>query len=197
MTHEPYSSFTDDSLSLLGTYTDASIARHLRVSRYLVARVRKELGRPRGRLALDVAWTDADLAVLGGPLTDTAAAHVLAVPPHRVVRERLRLFGAHYPRKRGRPAVEWTPDRLAVLEYSTDREVAAALGCSPQTVRTKRKSLGLPGVKPFKGRVWTDAELALLGTTTDAAVAAELGLHPTTVAAARRKLTAAANHIPT
>ncbi len=80
----------------------------------------------------------------------------------------------------GRPPItDWT---AAPLGDVPDADLAAALGCSPDTVRRQRERRGIV----MHGRVdWP--RVADLGVAHDATIARRLGVHVCTVLAARRR----------
>jgi hypothetical protein len=42
------------------------------------------------------------------------------------------------------PAIDWTPERLALLGTATDPQVASMIGCCPTAIYRKRRALGIP-----------------------------------------------------
>jgi hypothetical protein len=97
------------------------------------------------------------------------------------------------PCQRKRPAIEWTPEMVAVLGTDSDPNVGAMLRIPPWSVRRKRTLLGIPPYTPppagaNPGHDWSPREIALLGTMPDQKLADRLGIGVGAVAHKRQVL---------
>lgn len=193
--------WTADMLALLGTMTDAAVARALNITARVVQRQRVNCGIPpfarRGRWP-SAAWTPEALALLG-TASDAAVAAQIGLKVSAVHAKRKSL-GIEARGGRGTASTNsrWPPEALALLGTTTDAAVAAQIGLTVRAVHAKRKSLGIKACDrqiAVPSPRWTPAALALLGTTIDAAVARRLGITRAAVHAKRQRLGIAA-HAP-
>jgi hypothetical protein len=71
---------------------------------------------------------------------------------------------------------DWTPRRDAWLGRLPDAEIGRRVGCTPQSVMSRRRKLGIPACNPRNpSRPWTPVEEKLLGFFRDDQVARRLG----------------------
>lgn len=77
--------------------------------------------------------------------------------------------------KNSRSAAIGKPEALAQLGKVTDCHLASLRGIDSESVRQKRRSLGIPSSSPSRHRKWTEAEGALMGTASGLEVAAQVG----------------------
>lgn len=77
--------------------------------------------------------------------------------------------------KNSRSAAIGKPEALAQLRKVTDCHLASLRGIDSESVRQKRRSLGIPSSFPRRHRKWTEAERALMGTASGLEVAAQVG----------------------
>lgn len=176
--------------ALLGTMSDARLARKLGVTPNTIFQRRSVLGiAPFGKTRAEAQkkWTPAILQRLG-KLPDAELAERLGVSVSTVV-ERRKILGIASPTgRRGRPPRVWTKEQIALLGKLTDTEVARRLHIGRRHVQAKRRALGLVAAFEKKHRKrWTPARLAKLGKVTDRALAAEIGVTPSSVAVQRRQ----------
>ena len=152
--------WTDDEIALLGTQSDAAIARRLGLTEAVVYNQRRRLGiaRPVER------WSDDQIRLLG-TAPDAEIARRLGKNEAAVRGKRLR---------QGIPGSirRWSPEEIAQLGRDSDPNIARKLGWPAWAVLEKRKSLGIP---PFGPQQWTEEDDSWLGTDTDLAVAKFLG----------------------
>ena len=165
--------WTDDEIALLGTQSDAAIARRLGVTEAVVYNQRRRLGvaRPVER------WSNDQMRLLG-TATDAEIAHRLGKNEAAVRSKRLK---QRIPSRIRR----WTPEEIALLGRDSDPNIARKLGRPAWSVWEKRKSLG---IAPFGPQQWTEEDDSWLGTDTDEAVAKGLGRTAEAVRLRRNKL---------
>lgn len=76
-----------------------------------------------------------------------------------------------------------------MLGTMTDKEVAQRFEIPKETIKTRRRSLGIaPYGRKSRNGIWTPGNIALLGTMTDHGVALAIGLQKASVGEKRRQL---------
>lgn len=85
----------------------------------------------------------------------------------------------------------WTPEMVALLGKSIDREVAVQLGLNQRAVFMERQTRGIAAYRLTKP-MWTDTALSLLGTMSDQDAATKLGFKKSQVMVRRTSLGIAA-----
>jgi hypothetical protein len=165
--------WTDDEIALLGTQSDAAIARQLGLTEAVVYNQRRRL-----RIARPVErWSDDQIRLLG-TATDAEIAR-------RLGKNEAAVRGKRLKQKIPSTIRRWTPEEIALLGRDSDPNIARKLGRPAWSVWEKRKSLG---IAPFGPREWTDEDDSWLGTDTDLAVAKGLGRTAEAVRLRRNKL---------
>lgn len=142
--------WTPEQILLLGTMSDAAVAKILNIALKTVTAKRKSFGieqfkLKRGPQAKE--WTPEMIAQLGKQ-SDTKTALLLGVSKATVVLKRNSL---NIEPKDGRKP-PWTPEHLALLGKTTDYEVAQIVGKSRGAVVAKRTEMGIPAFLPSKRR---------------------------------------------
>jgi hypothetical protein len=79
-------------------------------------------------------------------MSDAALAKKLGVGRTVVTARRCREQVAAFQTQR----LTWSRKALALLGTMSDRELASKLGCSGETVRCKRRDLGIPAYQPHQ-----------------------------------------------
>lgn len=87
--------------------------------------------------------------------------------------------------KRGRPAVVFAPEVLAILGTMPDYQIAARMNVCPQTVSKKRREHGIAPYQPDRTMVDFTKPEPLLGLVTDAALARHRGVTRQAITARR------------
>jgi hypothetical protein len=179
--------WTRQELALLGTDSDASIARALGCPISTVHSKRRRLKIPahgtRGR-----RFSAREIALLGTD-SDAIIARRLRRHASLITRKRVELGIPSAQERAGRAPKPWTRREIAQLGRAGDRAVAAKLGRSFRSVYGKRAQLGIPPFQPMRPlRRFTPDEIALLGTDTDRAIADILDRDPRNVRRKREQL---------
>lgn len=174
----------DEEIALLGRYPDAEVAKILGTYRKTVIAKRMVLGIPsyaRGSNRWHT-WTKSELAMLG-KVKDSEVARLIGIPTACVTaRRRLLKIPGFLGGKGRRPACHFpTQDEAAtaMLGKMPDRYVAERLHLTPDVVRRKRKSLGIPTWSQNQGRrkgIWTDEVVERLGRERCSKIARDIGV---------------------
>ena len=165
--------WTDEENALLGTQSDAAIAKLLNLTAAVVYKQRLRLG-----ITREVErWTEAELRLLG-TASDGEIGRKLGKSMTAVRLKRLRL-------KISCSARRWTAEEVALLGTDTDARVARKVGRSKSSVQKKRELLEIPA---FYLPQWSDEEDALLGKYSDEDVATILGRSVNAVGIRRGRL---------
>lgn len=150
---------------LLGTDTDAAIARMLRRTISAVVSRRNASGIPAFGHAYERVWTSAEDRLLGTQ-PDRELAKRFGYSARMILQRRLKLGVPYVNRAKRR----WTAREDRLLGTKPDREIARLLNRSVQAVTLRRLHLGTPNrcgdLKP-----WTAGEMELLGAKPDRVVA--------------------------
>lgn len=184
----------EEAISLLGTMTDAALARRLGIRHHLVLYKRLSLGIPSFKNMKEREWGQKDLRLLGKK-SDQEVAELLGMTKTTVVNKRrsLGIEAFAYNSKRWR---SWTEEELALLGKHTDKEVARRLKMKEASVASKRHTLG---IAPFQSRLannkprpnavnWSRKNLALLGKLPDERVCEIMGVCRKSVRRKRKEL---------
>lgn len=173
--------WTPRALSLVGTATDADVARRLGISRDQVAYQRLKQGiAPYVPGPRRIAWSREIIRFLGKH-PDTEVARRFGIGGAAIAAKRRQLG---IPAHRDVRMLRRTP-ALARLLLLPNRELAQQAGINLKTVNALRREYGIPAPPRTD---WTPKLLARLGKQRDAAIAADLGVHPLTVARTRLAL---------
>lgn len=198
-----------EEVAMLGTASDAAVARTLGRSLLTVRRKRcrlrirpaprgapqRPLPRPPAPIAVrrqaktePFVWARHQVALLG-KMSDARLARLAGIGEEAVARARARRGIAPWQRRSG---FVWQAHAVALLGTASDGDVAAALAIPRWQVKNKRHQLGIPPFVPpphaaVNRRKWTPAAAALLGTMPDGQLARRLGLSVSTVATERRR----------
>jgi hypothetical protein len=164
--------WTAKEIALLGTDSDAKIAKILGLKVHAVVDQRRRLGirRPVRH------WTEAECKLLG-TATDVEVARKTGRTEQSV---RLKRDALGIPSLR----TQWTEEELALIGTDTDRAIARKIGKTSVVVQKKRMQLGIPGTV----RRWTEEDDSWLGTDTDRVVAKALGRTEVAVTVRRSRL---------
>jgi hypothetical protein len=145
--------WTQAMLALLGTQSDAKVARMLELATGTVARKRKELAikaaRPRCGRGRTIRWTRAMLRDLRRlPAAGFSARYRVSEP---TVRRKARACGIRQlPIRANR--IAWDDAKLRLLGTQCDGALAARWGCTAGAVQHKRHLLGIPAFLPVGHR---------------------------------------------
>jgi hypothetical protein len=179
--------WTRKHISLLGTMSDAAVARMFDLDLGTVLRKRKELGIPGTRPCKTVHWTR-DLIAMLGKVPDAEVARAGGMNTLTAHKKRVSLGIRCYARK-SKTWHYWTKKEIALLGTMSDGDVALKIGQKKASVAWKRGKLGIPPFgeayankrppKPLDS--WTRRQIAVLGTMTDADAARKLDLAHSTV----------------
>jgi hypothetical protein len=162
---------------LLGTVSDAKVAKLLGCSVLSASLRRRQLGIPRfGRLAIPIRWTHRWLARLG-KVTDKALALEMGVSVSAVVQRR-RLLGS--PARYEKRVVEMTPELRRLLR-EPNIVVERRTGLKTDTIVKLRREHGIPPPPAFRDRPWTKGARRKLGKVPDGQLARELGVRMSAV----------------
>lgn len=186
--------WNDAKIALLGTMTDAELARRLGIRHHLVLYRRLALGIPSFKNMKEYEWGKKDIRLLGTK-SDQEVAELLGIAKTTVINKRRSLgieaFAYHSKRWRS-----WTEEELALLGKHTDKEVARRLKIKEASVAAKRHTLG---IAPFRPRLenrnprpnavkWTRRNLALLGKLPDERICGMMGISRKSVMRKRKEL---------
>lgn len=175
--------WTRKNIAMLGTMTDAALARKLRVAVGTVLRKRQKLGIPASRPPKTIDWTPSVIAMLGR-VPDGEVARICDMNILSVHKKRTSLGIRCYARK-SKSWHYWTKKEIALLGKMPDGDVALRTGINKASVAWKRCKLGIPPFTQKRPKKlltdWTRKEIAVLGKMTDAAAAATLDLAPSAV----------------
>lgn len=134
--HQPASQWPRRAVALLGTDTDARVARRLGVSPWAVCYQRQKRGIPAFiPPARPIRWTSRMVRLLG-KVPDVTIATQLGVTIGAVAHRRRALRIAAT-----RPCRRWTPREIALLGTAPDEVIARRLGRTPRAVRNRREAL--------------------------------------------------------
>ena len=120
-----------------------------------------------------------------GKVSDRSLAGEFEMSVDRVRQERIRLG------IRAWQAVEWTPDRIAVLGTMPDKQAAKVVGVTNSAAFTKRVSLGIPAYGPSRKECmiqWRAPDIRKLGKVADAVLADKLGVSASVVSSKRHSM---------
>jgi len=157
--------------ALLGTASDAVIARRLRVPHHRVRARRSKLGIPPAWPVPRHDWSEID--PLLGREADGAIGARFGIHGDSVRRRRLKLkIPPSRPERR-------TIRRNAALRHVLEKPTAEITEVSSSATAVLRQQLGIPA-PPRRSR-WTPSALQRLGRDADEAIARDLGLSPHTV----------------
>ena len=179
--------WTSADLELLGTYTDARVARLLGIKLAAVAHKRRMLGRPVvNSLELrKIQWTPEMLDALGKK-SDRQCADLFGLFFTTVAKKRRDLG---IPAWRA-PDFEWTQEAVANLYVLTARQFHQKYDVSWNELRAKRAELQVPG-KPtghFSTVKFSSQMIGLLGKRPDRRLARNFKLDVNIVTRKRRSL---------
>jgi DNA-binding CsgD family transcriptional regulator len=166
-------------IALLGKRADREMAQRLHISKYHVAKKRRELGIVSLSESRVHRWTRKEIALLG-TLPDTRLATQLGISAIQVRTMRLKQKVRRYTNQ-----AFWSRTRIAMLGTAPDKEIAKRLKITTSTVSWRRQQLGIPS---FTKSFWTKARLKLLGRASDKVVARKLGNSNQTVMHKRNEL---------
>jgi hypothetical protein len=175
--------WTRRHIAMLGTISDAALARKLGVCIGTVFKKRQKLGIPASRPPKSIDWTPAIIASLGR-IPDGEVARIYGMNILSVHQKRTSLGIRCYARK-SKTWHYWTKKEIALLGKMPDGEVALRTGIHKASVAWKRCKLKIPPFTQKRPKKlltdWTRKEIAVLGKMTDAAAAATLDLAPSAV----------------
>jgi hypothetical protein len=175
--------WTRNTIAMLGTMTDAALARKLRMAVGTVLTKRRKLGIPASRPPRSIQWTPEMIATLGR-IPDREFARTYRMNALTVFKKRLDLGIRCYARK-SKTWHYWTKKEIALLGKMPDGDVALRTGINKASVAWKRGKLNIPPFTTKRPKKlltdWTLKEIAVIGTMTDAAAAAALDLAPSAV----------------
>ena len=172
-----WSNWTPKTDKLLGTMSDAAVAKKLGLTPNAVNRRRKLLGiEPFGPSTTSNRhkWTKRQTGWLG-KLTDAEIARRIGLDGSTVAAKRNSL--AIQTVRKGRPSRQWSKAELAMLGKFPDTQVARKLGIPRRKVIAMRQSLDIksPVVAASEQR-WTSEVVAMLGKKPDVQIARETGI---------------------
>jgi hypothetical protein len=179
--------YTREEVALLGTGSDASVARALGRSKSSVHSKRQALKIP-AFCTVPRPFSAKEIALLGTD-SDAAIAKRVRRHPSGITAKRTELGISSAQERAGKTPRPWTRREIAQLGRESDPNVAARLGRNVWCVTSKRRRLAIPPFHPTTPRrLFSDAEIALFGTDTDRAVAKTLGRHGAVVRRRRKEL---------
>ncbi|HTV39279.1 MAG TPA: hypothetical protein VMF08_01780 [Candidatus Sulfotelmatobacter sp.] len=162
-----YVTWTPEEDALLGTLSDAEVAKKLGCSIMRVFRRRSLLG-VKNKNPMRRKWTQEEIALLGTK-SDREVGLLIGKSVGNVRFKRIELGipfkNEHYE--------AWKPEELALLGKLPDEEVAARTRHSLSSVRQARHKRHIQGTRTTAPR-WSPEEDAVLGTASDAEIAARL-----------------------
>ena len=176
----------DDYDSLLGTMSDAKLAKKIGVSTNVVMQRRRSLAIPPAMLGKKlVAWDTHDHLL--GTMSDAKASKQIGCSTNQVRTRRLELGIPGFRRK----TVDWA-EHEHLLGTMPDATVAKKIGCSASAISRRRKELGIPTVQPNHQQLRRTEEFwkkwdKFLGTVSDRELAAKAKISISTVTARRNK----------
>jgi DNA-binding Lrp family transcriptional regulator len=147
-------------IKLLGTDTDANIAKELGVHVYTINRYRKQLNIPAFRPIHK--WTKAEESLIG-TMPDSELAKQLDLSELQVINKRRKLKIAGYS-NRPKPRA-WTDGELKLLGTMSDIDLANLLQVSRTTVTKKRCKYNIPFF--IKKLEFPEEVLSLFGKISD------------------------------
>ena len=170
--------WTRRQIAMLGTISDAALARKLDLSSGTVFKKRQKLNIPASRPPKTIHWTPAIIALLG-KVPDGEIAEIYGMNILSVYKKRLDLGIRCYARK-SKTWHYWTKKEIALLGKMPDGDVALRTGINKASVAWKRGKLQIPPFTQKRPKKlltdWTRKEIAVLGKMTDAAAADSLDL---------------------
>ncbi len=181
--------WTRERIGLLGTDSDAAVARELGLHCASVKYKRQLLRIPpchpkRRPSTVGYLWTPEEVALLG-TMPDAALARALGITKGMVTWKRMTTgIPAFRTKRRTYP---WTEELIALLGRMPDREVARISGFSVSAVQRKRAALGIAAEGKF-GVVVPTPDLVELLHQKSVEVRLQTGLSPTTIRVLRQKL---------
>ena len=182
------SGWTARDLALLGTASDAEIAKRVGFTPTSVEHQRKRKGiAPYGSTTDQRRhrWTKRQIGWLGN-LTDREIAERIGVTIGAVAWKR-RLLGVE-PTRESRSRHHWTKREIALLGTMPDTELARRLGMHRHGVALKRRQLDIPNhVTRQNKRRWTPERIAKAGKVPDRELAKEMGISANVVSAYRMR----------
>jgi hypothetical protein len=170
--------WTQEEIDLLGTMSDAKVAKIIGVSKSAVYSKRKELDVDKVEFTRE--WTQEDIDLLG-TMTDIEASKALGIPVPKIFQKRHELGIPRFERTR-----QWTQEEIDLLGVMSDVEISKSLGIPLGVIFRKRKELGIHIYSPR--RQWTQEDIDLLGTMKDVQVSEILGISPGVVFKKREEL---------
>lgn len=184
----------DANIVLLGTMTDAELAKRLGMKHAAVLYKRLALGVPSFKNRKEHEWKQKDLRLLGKK-SDQQLADMLGLAKTTVINKR-RSLGIEAFAYKSKLWRTWTENELALLGKHTDKEIARRLKMQEANVTSKRQVLG---IAPFRPRMenkrprpdavkWTRHTLALLGKQPDMQVCGIIGISRKSVMRKRKEL---------
>jgi len=156
-------------ISQLGKVTDQSLAEKFGIP---VHKIRVERRRQGIQSVVTIAWTPAQIAVLG-TMSDQQAAKTIGVTRNAAFSKRVSFGIPAHGKSRTQAAYPWKSSDIKKLGKLSDNKLATQLGISDSVVTSKRNSRGIGASQPFLGegrRPWTGKELAMLGKKPDTVV---------------------------
>lgn len=175
--------WTPAEIERLGKAPDLKVAQELELGFSTVRDKRRSLKIPAWRPhPKEIEWTIEMIADLD-QMTDAAHAAKYGISSKSSLEYRLLELNKH----KGIEVYDWKEDDLKLVGTLPDPQVARQLGCSVQTVVTKRKELGRAPVGPTPID-WTKEMDALLGKVPDAEIARTYDISHGAVALRREKL---------
>lgn len=176
------SPWNPSTIALLGTMSDAALARKLGIDPKTVYKKRRKLGIAPSRPP-SIRWTREMIQSLGR-MPDGEVAKTYGINILTVFKKRAELGIRCYARK-SKTWHYWTQKEIALLGKFTDAEVAEKTGILKASVTWKRNKLRIPPCTTRRPKrllsEWSLAEIAVLGRMTDAEAAATLNLAPSAV----------------
>ena len=162
--------------ALLGTASDAEVARQRSRTQMAVTVRRRKLGLPKYDNRMH-SYTAKENRLLG-TMPDEELAWRLGRTPGAIQVRRVAFGIISFERKSGsRVGIprgrRWTGKELALLGNLPDIEISLRLGRSVMAIRVQRHKLGLKD--PSTRKPWTRADVKLLGSAPDADIARRIG----------------------
>ena len=180
--------WTEEQIALLGTMSDAKVAKSLGISIPTVLKKRKELDIP--RIPRGRQWTEEQIALLG-TISDRELGERLGISTHPVFLKREELGIPAYDFIPGRKKREWSEEQIGLFGTMSDAKVAERLGVAHGTVFKKRTDLGIPAYDFIPGpkvREWSQEQIGLFGTMSSSDIAKKLGISKASVDRKKKKL---------
>jgi len=181
-------------IALLGTMSDAALAKHLGIKWTSVFEKRKSLGIASFRKFGPQKWNQKAIRMLGKK-SDQEVANIFEMAKTTVFNKRKSL-GITSSMQQSDSWHRWTEEEVAKLGKCKDKEVAERMNVEESCVSSKRRSLGIKAYhtrgksrKPRPNAVeWTRHNLELLGKQPDKRVCEIMGICRKSVMRKRREL---------